>query len=105
METPSFKEDHISQIPALQLLINMGYNYLSQEEALLARGNRESSILLEDILRTQLHKINKARVSSKKTVPFTDNNIDNAIIALKDIPMVDGYMATAERIYELLTLG
>lgn len=105
METPSFKEDHISQIPALQLLINMGYNYLSQEEALLARGNRESSILLEDILRTQLHKINKARVSSKKTVPFTDNNIENAIIALKDIPMVDGYMATAERIYELLTLG
>ena len=24
METPSFKEDHISQIPALQLLRNLG---------------------------------------------------------------------------------
>ncbi|RBP30935.1 type I restriction enzyme R subunit [Oceanihabitans sediminis] len=105
METPSFKEDHISQIPALQLLINMGYNYLNQEEALQARGNRTSSILLEDILRTQLHKINHARVSSKKTVPFTDSNIENAIIALKDIPMVDGYMTTSEKIYELLTLG
>ena len=25
METPSFKEDHISQIPALQFLQNLGY--------------------------------------------------------------------------------
>jgi len=24
METPSFKEDHISQIPALQMLVNLG---------------------------------------------------------------------------------
>lgn len=105
METPSFKEDHISQIPALQLLINMGYNYLNQEEALKARGNKTSNILLEAVLRTQLHKINKARVSSSKSVPFTDNNIENAIIALTDIPMVDGYMVTSQKIYELLTLG
>ena len=105
MDTPSFKEDHISQIPALQLLINMGYHYLNQEEALAARGGKTSGILLEDILRKQLHSINKARVSSSKSVPFTDSNIENAIIALRDIPMVDGYMTTSERIYELLTLG
>lgn len=24
METPSFKEDHISQIPALHMLVNLG---------------------------------------------------------------------------------
>ena len=105
METPSFKEDHISQIPALQLLINMGYNYLNQEEALKARDNKTSNILLKDILRAQLHKINKARISSSKSVSFTDSNIENAIIALTDIPMVDGYMVTSEKIYELLTLG
>ena len=33
METPSFKEDHISQIPALQMLMNLGYTYLSPAEA------------------------------------------------------------------------
>ena len=33
MNTPSFKEDHISQIPALQMLQNLGYIYLSPEEA------------------------------------------------------------------------
>lgn len=25
MDTPSFKEDHIGQIPALQMLVNLGY--------------------------------------------------------------------------------
>ena len=25
MDTPSFKEDHISQIPALQMLVNLGF--------------------------------------------------------------------------------
>lgn len=39
MNTPSFKEDHISQIRARQILINMSYTYLSQEEALQVRGN------------------------------------------------------------------
>lgn len=105
MDTPSFKEDHISQIPALQLLINMGYNYLNPEEALAARGNKTSNILLEDVLRKQLHKINSVKISSKKSVSFSDNNIDSAITTLKDMPMVDGYMTTSQKLYELLTLG
>jgi hypothetical protein len=28
MDTPIFKEDHISQIPALQMLVNLGCKYL-----------------------------------------------------------------------------
>jgi hypothetical protein len=32
MNAPSFKEDHISQIPALQFLQNLGYTYLSPEK-------------------------------------------------------------------------
>jgi len=29
MDTPSLKEDHISQIPVLQMLQKLGYKYLS----------------------------------------------------------------------------
>ncbi|UWX54337.1 HsdR family type I site-specific deoxyribonuclease [Maribacter litopenaei] len=105
METPSFKEDHISQIPALQLLIKMGYTYINQQEANEARGDKLSNVLLEEILRKQLHKINSVKVSSTKEVPFSDGNIENAIIALRDVPMVDGYLTTSQKIYELLTLG
>lgn len=105
METPSFKEDHISQIPAIQLLINMGYTYLNQEQATTARGGKLSSVLLEDVLREQLHNINNAKVSSTKAVAFSSSNIEAAIIALRDMPMVDGYVSTAQKLYELLTLG
>ncbi|XLS30290.1 type I restriction endonuclease subunit R [Flavobacteriaceae bacterium M23B6Z8] len=105
MEAPSFKEDHISQIPALQLLIKMGYTYLNKQEAQEARSNKLSGTILETILRTQLRKINTAKLSSTKAVAFSENNIENAIVALRDIPMVDGYLTTSQKIYELLTLG
>mgnify|MGYP000989872240 CR=1 FL=1 len=53
----NYKEEIISQIPALQLLINMGYQYLSPEEALAMRDNKYNNVLLEPILKAQLAKI------------------------------------------------
>ena len=44
METPSFKEDHISQIPALQMLVNLGYTYLSLAEADRQRGGKTNNV-------------------------------------------------------------
>ena len=54
MQGISFKEDHISQIPALQLLQKFGYTYLTPDEALAMRGGKTSNVLLEDVLRNQL---------------------------------------------------
>ena len=65
MSTPSFLEDHISQIPALQLLMKMGYTYLTPEEALQLRGERQSTVLLEPVLREQLKKINSIEYKEK----------------------------------------
>jgi len=105
MNTPSFKEDHISQIPALQMLINMGYTYLSQEEALQARGNKTSNVILDDILRKQLKEISSIQVSSSKTSYFSDANIETGIRALKEVPLVDGFISASEKVYHLITLG
>lgn len=105
MNTPSFKEDHISQIPALQMLINMGYNYLSQEEALQVRGNKTANVILDDILRKQLKEINSIQLSSSKTSYFSDANIETGIRSLKEVPLVDGYISASEKVYNLLTLG
>jgi type I restriction enzyme R subunit len=79
MNTPSFKEDHISQIPALQMLINMGYSYLSQEEALQVRGNKTANVILDDILRKQLKELNSIQLSSSKTSYFSDANIEESL--------------------------
>lgn len=105
MNTPSFKEDHISQIPALQMLINLGYTYVSPAEADRLRGGKTSNVLLEEVLRKQLKEINSIRVSATKTSLFTDENIERGMLALKNLPMHEGYIAASERAYNLLTLG
>ena len=106
MDTPSFKEDHISQIPALQMLQKLGYAYLSPAEAERLRGSKTSNVLLEDILRRQLKKINSdKRISSTKSTYISDANIENGIRALKELPMNEGYIAACEAVYNLITLG
>ncbi|MDO8366961.1 MAG: HsdR family type I site-specific deoxyribonuclease [Saprospiraceae bacterium] len=106
MDTPSFKEDHISLIPALQLLQKLGYSYLSPGEADKLRGGKTSNVLLEDILRKQLKEINaEKRISSTKTTYISDANIENGIRALKELPMQEGYIIASEALYNLITLG
>lgn len=106
MDTPSFKEDHISQIPALQMLVNLGYTYLSPLEAERLRGGKTTNVLLEDVLRKQLKEINSAKaISSTKSTYISDANIENGIQVLKNLPMNDGYIAACEKVYNLLTLG
>ncbi len=106
MNTPSFKEDHISQVPALQFLQNLGYTYLSPAEAEQLRGGKTSNVLLEEVLRKQLKEINAEKcISSTKTTYISDANIENGIRALKELPMNEGYIAACEAAYNLLTLG
>jgi type I restriction enzyme R subunit len=106
METPSFKEDHISQIPALQLLQKLGYSYLNQEEVDKLRGGKTSNVILDDILRKALKNINaEKKISSTKSTYISDSNIENGIKVLKEMPMNEGYINASETAYNLLTLG
>src|SRR5919202_1005361 len=102
-DAPSFREALISQIPALQLLVNLGYTYLNPERALAARGSRLGNVLLEDILERQIRKINRIETRGR-TYPFSDSNIKPTILRLKNEPF-DGPIRTNERLYNLLTLG
>lgn len=94
---PSFREDESSQVPALILLQNIGWTYLTPEEALNYRKNKIENVLLEDILETQLRKINQ-------TTKIKEENIHDAILELKKIPL-EGLIPTNEKIFDLLTLG
>ena len=101
----SFKEDHISQIPALMLLEKLGYTYLTQDEALELREGNTSNVLLTPILRRQLEHINTIRVSSTKTSLFTPQNITIGIEALRNVPLNEGFMSASQAVYDLLTAG
>ena len=104
MDLPSFKEDHISQIPALQLLMKLGYRYITPDEALEARGNRSSNVLLETILKRQLQEINKIEYRGKE-FPFSESNVNAAILAIRDLPLQDGFISANQSFYDLITLG
>lgn len=103
--TLSFKEDHISQIPALMMLEKLGYTYLSPAEVMELRGGNTSNVLLEPILRNQLRNINTVQVSSQRTTVFSEQNISAGIEALRNLPMSEGYMTASQTAYDLLTAG
>lgn len=100
---PEWHEDEISQIPALQFLVKLGWTYLSPAEALLRRGDRRGRVILTDILAEQLRTLNVIRFKGAE-YPFTDSNIQSAIQALEDLP-ADALVRTNERAYDLLRLG
>jgi type I restriction enzyme R subunit len=85
IDTPSFLEDHISQIPALQLLQNIGYTYLRPAEVFHERKGKLSNVLLEASLQRQLEKINRIRFKGAEH-DFSDENIQTAVQALKEMP-------------------
>lgn len=98
-----FDEKYLSQIPALQVLVNLGFQYLTPAEALAARGGKAGHVLLEEILRDQLKKRNRIQHKGGSYL-FSEENIQSAIQRLKNVKY-DGLLKTNETVYDLLTLG
>jgi type I restriction enzyme, R subunit len=92
-----------SQIPALALLQNIGYTYITPAEALAHRQGKRSKVVLEDILTAQLHQLNQIEHRGK-IYPFSDANIQTAVAAISQFPY-DALYTTSAQIYDLLTLG
>ncbi len=103
MPTLRFNEKYLSQIPALQLLVNLGFRYLTPEQASQERGWKLHHVLLEEILRAQLKKINRIHYKGGEYL-FSEENLKSAIRKLKTI-RYDGLQKTNEAVYDLLTLG
>ena len=98
-----FNEKYLSQIPALQQLINMGFEYLTPAQALNKRGGKSRNVLLESILRKQLKAINRIQYKGNEYL-FSEENIQSAIQKLKNVKF-DGLQKTNEVIYDLISLG
>ncbi len=105
MSLISFKENDISQRPALELLQALGYKYLSPDDALALRGGKTSNVLFEEVLRQQLRKLNSIRIGNHSEARFSEQNIENGVIAMRNVPMEGGYISGNEAVYNMLTLG
>ena len=98
-----FNEKYLSQIPALQVLINLGFEYIPPEKALAQRQGKAGNILMEGILRDQLKRLNRIHYKGREFL-FSEENIQTAIQKLKNINY-DGLFKTNEAVYDLITLG
>lgn len=101
--TPSFQESHISQIPAIQLLQRVGYQFLTPEDVALERSGKTTGVLMRNILRQQLKRLNQFEYGGE-THAFSDDSIAKAIELLDDVPY-QGLVRSSEKVYDLLTLG
>lgn len=100
----AYVEEVSSQVPAVQLLMALGYTYLTPAEALALRGGKESEVLLTGVLEKWLGENNSAFYKGAH-YPITESNIQQAIAKLRDEPLLHGLIRTNEILYELLTLG
>jgi type I restriction enzyme R subunit len=96
-------EKALSQVPAMHLLQVLGYRLLTKSEVDRERRGRLSNVFLEDILASQLRRLNRIRFRGRE-VPFTEGNILAAIERLK-APRSSGLLKTNEDLTDLLLLG
>lgn len=97
-----FNEKYLTQIPALQALMKLGYTYISPSEAFKHRKKGLQNVLLEDILEAQLRKLNVI-THRKKKYAFSDGNIFLAIEKLRRLCQNYTLYANQE-IYDLISL-
>ena len=102
MDQNAYLEVNVSQKLAIALLQSMGYTYISPKDCERQRGSRYH-VLLKDILRGQLRKLNRYSYAGAEN-EFSAANIERAMEEL-DEPLTDGLVRTSEKIYDALLLG
>ena len=102
---PDFDPSEVmaSQAPALQLLLAMGWQYLSPAKTRELRGPRLLNVVLDDVLRDALKRINRIHTTTGEHL-FSEENLGTAIQRLKSLPY-NGLLRTNEAAFDLLTLG
>jgi type I restriction enzyme R subunit len=90
------------QAQALGVLVKLGYTAITPEECYAQRGGRYN-VLLKDILRKKLHKLNMFEYGGS-AYRFKPANIERAIDEL-DANLADGLIKASEKVYDALLLG
>lgn len=96
----NFDEARQSQLPALELLINMGFTYLPRIQVDFLREGDHNKCILRDVSFEALSKINSFEVSGEEH-RFSDKNIYDAIDELENLPL-EGLQDTTKKIYHMI---
>ena len=100
---PKEYSERFLQDKVIELFKNIGYEYLSPEDAFKERGSDNGNIILKNILENQMNKFNYFIYNDKKQ-KFSEENIKRAIDDL-DVPLINGYLTANEKITEKILKG
>lgn len=101
--TPKFQEEYSAKLPALALLTNLGWSYLSSEEALATRAGKPDQVVLTHLLREQLAK--RTFTFGGQEYSLSDKAIDNLIAEVNSPALNQGLLTANERLYNHLMYG
>lgn len=101
--TPKFQEEYSAKLPALTLLTNLGWSFLSPELALAARGGKADEVVLRQVLRSELQK--RTFTFAGKSYPLSEKAIDNLIAEVCSPALNEGLLTANERLYNHLLYG
>lgn len=100
---PDYAERMQSQLPALDLLMRMGWSYVPPVDCASLRNGRLGTTILEPVLARHIRE--RCRFEFKGRVhPFTENAVANAVQTLKAF-RATGATHENEQAYDLLCLG
>jgi len=100
---PKFQEEYSAKLPALALLTNLGWSFLSPELALAARGGKTDEVVLRNVLRSELKK--RTFTFAGKSYPLSEKAIDNLIAEVCSPALNEGLLTANERLYNHLLYG
>ena len=89
-----------SQLPALEILVNLGWTYISKKEVNEERKNDNSKFILANIAKEKLMEINSYEVDNVD-YKFSDKDIYDAIEEIERVPF-DGMTSTSEKIFNTI---
>ena len=101
--TPKFQEEYSAKLPALTLLTNLGWSFLSPELALATRGGKYDEVVLRQVLRSELQK--RSFTFAGKSYPLSEKAIDNLIAEVCSPALNEGLLTANERLYNHLLYG
>lgn len=93
--TPKFQEEYSAKLPALTLLTNLGWSFLSPSQALVARDGKQDQVVLRQILRKELSK--RTFPFAGQEYPLSPKSVDNLIAEICSPALNEGLLTANEK--------
>jgi len=100
MKNINFDETKQSQLPFVELLLNLGYRYISKTDVEKERNEDKTKFILKQTAHNKLSEINTYEHNGE-TYKFSDKDIAEAVDELTNIPL-EGLIDTSKSIFGMI---